>query len=59
MNSNDTFAAIVRDLDRLTPEAYRGHYTELARRVTAEGAEPITPEVMHSLILAAHNEQTK
>ena len=59
MNTNDTFAAIVRDLDRLTAEAYRGHYTELARRVTAEGTEPITPEIMHAMILAAHNEPTK
>ena len=55
MNTNDMFAALVRDLPRLTAEAYRAHYTEHTRRVTAEGKD-ITPEIMHAMILQAHNE---
>jgi len=56
MNTNDTFAALVRDLHRLTAEAYRAHYTELTRRVCAEGKE-VTPEGMCAAILVAHNTQ--
>ena len=58
MNTNDTFAAIVRDLHRLTAEAYRGLYTELTRRVVAEGKE-ITLEGMHAAIMHAHNQPQK
>jgi hypothetical protein len=59
MNTNDTFSTLQEHLPKIPLEDYRRDYTELARRVTAEGTEPITPEVMHSLILSAHNEQTK
>jgi len=55
MNTNDMFAALVRDLPRLTTEAYRAHYTELTRRVVAEGNE-MTAEAMHAAIMHAHNE---
>ena len=55
MTTNDLFAAIVRDLSILSLEAYRAHYTELTRRVVAEGKE-ITLEGMHAAILVAHNQ---
>ncbi len=54
MNTNDMFAALVREMPLLTPEAFRKHYTELTRRVNAEGND-MTLEAMHAAILVAHN----
>ena len=55
MTTNDFFAALVRDLARLDPKAYREHYTELTKRANAEGND-MTPEAMHAAILVAHND---
>ena len=58
MTTNDLFTALVRDLAILSLEAYRAHYTELTRRVVAEGKE-ITLEGMHAAIMHAHNQTKK
>jgi hypothetical protein len=58
LGTEDTFGALVRDLPRFTVEAYRYQYTELTRRVVAEGKD-ITPEIMCAMILQAHNEPQK
>ena len=61
ITTNDLFAGLVRDLSRLSLEDYCNHYTELTRRVIAEGSEEMTQEIMHGLILTAANttSQTK
>jgi len=59
MNTNDTFSTIQEHLPKIPLEDYRKDYTELARRVAEESNEPITPEIMHGMLLTAHNEQTK
>lgn len=53
------FEALQRDISILSLEAYRGHYTELSRRVLAEGADAMTADIMHSLILTAANTTTQ
>ena len=57
MNTNDMFAALVREMPLLTPQAFREHYTELTKRVNAEGND-MTPEAMCAAILHAHNTLT-
>tara|TARA_R110002126_G_scaffold268978_1_gene412615 strand:+ start:516 stop:698 length:183 start_codon:yes stop_codon:yes gene_type:complete len=54
MNTNDMFAALVRDMPLLTTESFRKHYTELTKQVNAEGND-MTPEAMCAAILHAHN----
>jgi len=57
MTTNDMFTALVRDLPRLTAQADGDHYTELAIRVSAEGDTLIMPDIMHAILLQAHNTQ--
>ena len=56
MNTNDTFNELQEHLPQIPLYDYRLHYTELTRRVVAEGKE-ITLEGMHAAILVAHNTQ--
>jgi len=58
MGTGDTFNELQKNLPQIPLEAYRQHYTELTRRVVAEGKD-ITPDIMHAMIIQAHNEQPK